>query len=688
MKYLAPFIFLGINLADPSSSAQVMTGEHGTFTRIVVPHDQGVSWTLVPGLRENEFLMQFQSEIERPELANAFAKINRNRLSGLEWTNRGLEIKISCDCHLESFSVEEKYAAIDVIPNFTLAKEVNIPKMVDPRVIIPMNSSHTTASLIESLEDTKENSIKTNEQLQPPLYRQKIKRKILKGVLSGYLQPDATSKIKPISKFEETAEISTKKESCAQFNISRNQIASDLRSEIATSRAQLVDGTGLPAKADELARLFLAAGLVAEARGTTEFLTKDAASPLLVIADIIETGFIETELAQSLLACDPEAALWSAFSDKLPQGSLNGTEVLSAFDSWPEPLRRILGPELSSRLEGHGLPDASAAILSRLERSPRLDSPAARVETADDPTSLAKLTASADELVAARALGALAEQVQDQNANSAAILAQTLQREHSDTEAEALEIASIVATIASGNYALGFDRALSGEISITENARRRLSRDAMLSAAKDPDNARMLDFILERLDILATHQELPEGPRLSLVARLIDTGLGREAETLLAALSNPATSRERQLLYARAALAAGNAEEAEIRIAGLQGPEADALRLAARIAMGDQDYVIDRLTANEAIASPTDASLRAGRWERLEDAAPASISNAARLAGSHPRLNPQDDTPLSVIDSLLSESEGARDILKGLLAETDPVKPSDGTVGKPVSPEP
>ncbi|MBC7157623.1 MAG: hypothetical protein H5U20_08930, partial [Rhodobacteraceae bacterium] len=354
----------------------------------------------------------------------------------------------------------------------------------------------------------------------------------------------------------------------------------------------------------------LALGFGAEARAVlASFPGVVASAPALsAVARLIDGEAVGPGGALAGLdRCAEAGALWAflATPGTVPPDPAAVDAVVRAVSALPPHLRDHLGPVVAQRLAQAGLRDAALAVRDAMARGPGTDAGGivnAALAPPADPAAEAGLLAivAADGPGAAAALATFVEgriaaglPVQPETAQDAAIFAREAR---GGPGADRLARAAVLARAASGDLA-GAVAALAGLAGdpVADAETRAAVFDLVTRRADDPT---FLVIALEGL--VGANPVRPTGAAaVAMAERLLALGFGDEAEAMLASAgamagraaegASPADggADAAMLLRARAGLAAGDPAAALRRLAGGDGPAAEALRAEALEALGD-----------------------------------------------------------------------------------------------------
>ena len=102
-----------------AQSVTVRSGEHGTFTRLVLSVPSGAEWSLISDQEKQLVSVTFSQDGLQFDTSRAFDRISRDRVSGIEPSEdgKGIEIGLACSCTAEAFILHGDMLVIDVSPD-------------------------------------------------------------------------------------------------------------------------------------------------------------------------------------------------------------------------------------------------------------------------------------------------------------------------------------------------------------------------------------------------------------------------------------------------------------------------------------------------------------------------------------------------------------------------------------------
>lgn len=447
-----------------------------------------------------------------------------------------------------------------------------------------------------------------------------------------------------------------------------------------------------------LARFYLHFGFGAEARQVLDMSpgVADEHGLLHDMADIVDRGHArDGSQLHGYLECDAPAALWAVLSHRdLPADRpIRTDEIVRAFNTLPQHLRRHLGPFLLERFAESGHKGAAEKILRILDRSE---------ETRSSDSEIARLGMNGTASTDASNEPVLDRIVQESDSTSPAALVQLIDFKLREQEPVSYDIAQLAGAYAQehGAHQMGgdlvrvyvlalassgaFEEALGewGRLSdalndsATIEMRNRLL--ALLTAnAPDPDFLRYL--LSARIGDPAAFdpQTLTRA-----IDRVLETGFVAQAQRLAQLPADGPAHRDRALLRARISLERGAPRQAQADLLGLVGADANRLRAQARDMAGEHAAAYELFLAANDRDRAAEAAWKAQDWRRLaalEDTGTAegsSVSQALRVleptAGGAPRAAAGE---LERNRELITGSEATRQALSTLLQAHQPPRP-------------
>jgi hypothetical protein len=416
-----------------------------------------------------------------------------------------------------------------------------------------------------------------------------------------------------------------------------------------------------PEAASRAVRFLLWLGFGAEARQMAQVLLPEqedsgARSVWTSIGHILDDTPDPDPAFRNMAACEGAAALWAALSNPGPDSgdTPNGPAIRRAFAALPSHLRQHLGPRLVERLRSASDAETVQAVLAATARIPGPPGPETTVMLATADLLAGDAAAAENRLSTQMSQGdetspqMLVAWVDSRIAqglpvgHDRAVALEAMLQDHAGTDEEAvLARALVLAQAASGD----FDRALAG---IEEHPDTSEAIWEILARQADDDT-------LLRHAVLAPDAALPVADaetRLQIARRLEGFGM---AEATLSWLGAPPLD---PALAARAALLNRDARTALRLLAGIDAPEAEAIRASAATLLGRGPRPTLEVPGAEL---PSDQTI-------------GPAAEAPPMASKEPGTDPNG--PLAASAALLDSSQTTRQAVLGLL----------GAVPKPALP--
>lgn len=688
LKVFIAFLLLGA--PAHALTLPVLSGEHRSFTRLVVDLPPDTSWRL--GRIEGGYGLR----VELPDLmldaSRVFQRIPRSRLADLRQDQPGglLRLSLNCQCHAVLTPGRPGLVIIDLRDGPAPPGAVTelALESTGPRLPVPMRRSADPTFLSVPLAPPDELAAALRVGLMEDMSR---------SIAAGALRAVAALPEKPVIPpalpgpvllpFPEEAPdqirfhnadpagqgnppaTETRCVAPARLNIADWAETAEAGRAIADTRRHLTSVADHPeaqALSDAI-RTHLHFGLGAEARALLALgdLLENAPQALadravwLAISHIVDSeadgGFFS-----GMQGCEGPASLWATLSDPAapPPHDLNTPFFLSAFAELPPALRQALGPALASRFLAAGHQETAIALRNSIARASAavsaplllLEGEIARTESSPDHAAenFEKVIRS-DAGLAPLALAALAETrfSEDASPDPELVLAlEAMARDHPAGEAgQALARALAKGRLLSGNHLAAWRDAPPEDKSLHLDLWRMLLQRGSDTALTDI--------------ALRTANEIPEivppALRLGIGRRLAELGFVRHARDWL----NPLTLDGTDIALAIADLSDRDGRAALRRLAGRQDPEAAKLRAAAL------ELLADSPAAAQAWAEAGDpqraarATFLAGTQEQGNPWAPPPLD--ALVSDLTATANDAPETPLASARARLTASSASRD---------------------------
>jgi hypothetical protein len=694
-------------VAQDARPVDVATGDHDGFTRVVLQAPGLTGWRL------NRLTDGYAVTLRQParfDLSDAFRLISRSRLVSLTPTEdqRGLRLEVGCACHAIGFDYRPGVVVIDIRDgpppegsSFELAADGQRAEPLEGASTSARPRTRPEAEAWDWARDWR--GARTSGEpiagpplppsLQPPqsglMLREALLADFAAGASRGLIEPVD----RPPKAAVPTAEPPTARVGLLglpgltglpgatdPFPLSATGapcIAAD-RLDVPTWGDPDLPAVGQMAEVASLLGEFDRPDPVSVATAVKRHLWLGFGAEAAQLAKTFASDSPDAALWQSMgravdgiedpggafagmLDCDGPAALWSAMTESVFVATeVDRPALLSAFSALPPHLRRHLGPPLAERFVaagdvataqslrdamGRGVPEAGPlvdATLALATQSPDMAEEKARaVISAGGPDMIPALTT----LVEARA------QTRKPMSFADVTLIEALLAEQPDDPA--LARAALLSRALAGDFATPFSRLPE----LPSEQRARVEADLWSLLAEIGPDADLLNEAIRPPD--APHALARPETRDVLADRLTELGFGRAARQWLGQTADAEK-------LARADLAEGDARSALIRLAGLDGTTAPALRAQALLALGEADAAAQLFSEAAMPKEEQAARLRARDWVYLQGSGPPEWQ--AAVAALSP--TPQRAAPLADGRALVDKSDATRRAVAALLDET------------------
>lgn len=674
-----PGMLLAVLIGLPALAQQPVRlrgGEHGDFTRLVLPLPEGAGWTLRPA--EGGFTLRLSMPVSF-DLSEVFARIPRSRLSALTEEGGGvLTLTVPCDCHAETFLHRDRWLVIDLRdgpgpegalrpgqPAGPAAEAAGAADRPDPAAdgaappagpapALPAAgpSERTLAEAIARAASL--GLLEPVPGLPPPSDPGPVRRPatavalppdpdpdpaLLPPALPGLALHDAARIPDPAAR----PALGPTGESCLPaeaFDLAAWAGEGGFAAAIAPRLAAFTDARDRvdPEGAEALARTYVAFGLGREALVA---LAADGGSSagrdrLRLLARLVDGEAVDPDALEGQAGCLGPVALWRALARQSVAGTgpQERSAILVALRALPAPLRGSLALRLAEIHLAEGEAEDAAALLPLAAGAggggtgTALAEALVAVQGPHPQDGLARLEALArsDARLPPEAMALLlrlSAELRGTLAEDLLTLSAALRAEHGGSPAgRELLLAEIRALSATGRHAEALARLAEGEQTDPFPGLAAAAGEVVQALVRDAPDPVFLTLALESLPA-----RLPEAAADAVARRLLAMGFPPEA---LAVIGPEGGSAARRLLRAEALAALGDRAGAEAALAGLVGPEAAALQ------------------------------------ERLQAAEPAGRSSPP----SPPEAEAPALSPLAARRALLDEAEAERSRALALLAQS------------------
>ena len=713
-----------------AQTVPVRSGEHATFSRLVLTLPPATDWRL--GRDDQGYVL----ELDRPldfALDGVFDRLPEARIASLTQAVPGrLLLRRACDCHVAAFLWQDDRLVIDVTMGpapagspFEQWLDPPAPPAAVPAVL-PVVTTRVRPLPTVMMPDPFAASDDQDDRLAQAgqALRESVAMAATQGLLipspreisvvplpatvavdaaaEGTGLPDSLAVIGP-----QTSPLAAAQPGIAfltapdrarldqadraeghcfsdnQFDVANWVGGPDFAAEVGRRRAAILSAENdlLGAAVEELARAYLHFGFGLEAEQALDMdnLGSSDRRVLRALARLADGHEPDPDVLAGQANCTGAVALWAA----LANGSVAGAgtpariSIEAAHRALPPQLRLHLAAPLAAAFLAAGDSGTADAILS------------ATAAVADTPPLAVEMTGAEIQLVtegpevAIATLGGLAAHDDRLTAEGLVRLMDLTIGEGRAPDTDVLALseamrfeargtpaaeALLAAEIRSNILAADFDRAIGLlDSDMGERVYAGLRAEVAIAMATSATPARFVDAVFGPLADDLT----PEAENI-VAARLLSLGFAERALALLTPATEGAAMAERRYLRAEAALALGRVLQAEAALTGLDDPRADRLRAAARTTVGDHAGAL-------AAAGPqTDAGLawRAGDWSAADlGVDPVMAGAAAARQELPPALG--SAPPLAARSALLSEAAATRALAQDLLSRFADTSPAE-----------
>lgn len=649
----------------------VKTGDHGAFTRVVLP-------TANPERIKAEkigpaIVVSGDPNIKNLDLSELFSQIDKSRVTSIAIDEKKSSaiINLACDCTVTSSVLNNGYLVIDVSD----ARQRSAP-------LKGIGKDYFGLGLQKNLGRSRTSASKqAASQSNLPNLRRVLEQGVTEAVRTGSLNETDLKRDRSAAREWASSNDHEQKQRAAprsQFNISKEcgQASTIFHAKAPEEAAEYISAARRDIARDtessegtekkNLARAYLALGFGAEARAIIRG-TDHPDRALLALSYILDTGDDRLEYFSRLSECDQQIAYWSIFSSKANLKNLNTRAILEAIQQLPEGMLRATGNTALAKLEARAEPSTYDAIRAPLERRlehwtletpPQKDgSSAATHHLSADP----KRTLLADFLKKVSSDYETGRAVSDDDLQ----LLSGYQREYSNDRQSWLNIgkAKAVSMLSRDNVSGAYEviSTMRGELE-TKVYEEYLNKAAKaLVSISDP-----FDFLETAFPIIARDADhLSLNHQLIISERLIEHDMLGLAQSIVDTWRKPYRSEEQYILLAKLSQRQNKPLAARSQIAGLSSQPA--LRAMASIDM-DLGYYQEAKKHFTQSKNPE----RAAHAHWLSGGMPESLPNEPKLLRLSRNLAQQASTDaletLEERKALLSEAEAQSHAIEQLLA--------------------
>ncbi|MEJ6396367.1 hypothetical protein [Yoonia sp. 208BN28-4] len=702
------FLFLVWVCVPTVAFAQVTvrTGDHPTFSRIVLTFPEGSSWSLDTGT--NSAIIAF-TDVSNVDLEGFFDRISRDRVLDAQTSGASVTLDLACRCDVTAFLWRPDKLVVDVSDAADDAEAQTQDESTDLALaplplFLPVEPQDNVGFFQGNLADATApaSDVVKSEDTDSAQIVAGLREKILDDLATVASQGIIAS---PEHELIDDAEGVPNRQAVSDFQVPGLQIrsGSDERrtgdseaeqvpaycltedwyavadwgnedpfsEQIAARRLALVadlDGSRKP-DVDALARTYLFFGFGREAMQTlaSDGYRDQARIAIRAIAQVIDEELVEMPMMDELTTCKTDIALWAFLAGGRSE-MIDPTSILGAFRALPSGLRTHLGPRLSQAFLDAGL--VEAAGLSLQSGNPMQENTVAG--------SLAEIEVLANEPVPDSNL--IADQIDALSSEPARLSPETLlslmQSNRRNGFAPDLALMDLAAgmrfemqgtpleALLAAEEALS--AAISGDLDRAVDVRMAIEELPIDYLALDNDIARnalelgndvaFLEFVSEdrsNIDDASVQN--------ALAARLLRIGFADFATRYIAPPARGPDMMERRYLRAQAALELEQFDRIDAILAGMTTERATAIRAArdARLA----GYNSEPVDENEAAQT----AWRDGNWQELSASDDPLFATAADLQFTDTaQATANLDASLSTANQVLEDTSALREFIGDL----------------------
>ena len=705
----------------------IRSGEHDTFSRLVIGIGEGTDWSV--SKTEDGYLLDLNGRDQGFDTSSVFERIPRSRIRDLREPNGNqLLLSSDCDCFVDAFIWQPGQLVLDIVdgsdpnPN-TVESADTAPQMVlqaqpDAPLRLPnllaVRRDGNSQPLPLPLAVPPETGLAEQGDLAET--ETALLEGLARAASQGFLDAAVTTpqinddEVAPPEVFLEDVPnpaapdtllpqrpgvgiVTALDRDLALIGdligegISQNCMPADLfrvnewgdgrpfHDQVSSLAEALAGEFGEePREAqDTLARLYLHFGFGVEARVVlaADQAQSQSRQVLTELAGLIDNYAGDYPTIASQAGCATAGALWSFLNQPLPLEEDERNLILQEFFALPQPLRGQISPRLSARFIEIGDVDAAGKLLRASENN---DSDA----THEVQAARAALAIEVDD--PEQAIDVLAQQAGDNARTTPESLIRLIELEMENGIGPA-EADLVLASALRQEFQ---DLPIAHQLAVTEaNGRTYLGQyqqaldiltslgDGSAPAAVNnaflhlTQNAKSSVFLGFAYGTLP--DDLTPETENAMASRLIDLGFPDRASVLLRGPAQRETASERRYLRAQAAIAMSEYSAALDEMLGLTDPRARELRTQALTGLGEYREALSAAGDGADAADQETLQFRAGAWERLADDEASAVSPFAEAVLTPPTTDPA----VSLTDrrALLAQSEESRRAVEGLLQQ-------------------
>lgn len=720
MKTLAPILALIATAAVAQAEIAIQSGEHDSFSRLVLTLPPGTEWEIEKS--DRNVRIELSDRTQTFDTSTIFDFIPRDRLAEARDLGAGvLGLTLECTCEVDAFRFGDQYLVLDIEdgnePERPKARAPVLPVVLDnrPRGPVPPLGFAIEPEPVDELADRQPSLSEAREQLLTELGRAASQ-----GLVTA----------KPVTRPEPNVvpDTQTARQEAAPVPIAPpEQLSSNINLHAETSLDTALSNALTRAfPSDAASRCFSGEVLAVETwandrdyqqqagmlnrRLYREFdkIDDNAVKDLmrfyvhhgfgaeaLFTARLMETSDAETEVIKTMARilddlpltgvaaftgqhdCDTPASMWAVLSsDTLdPAIEINETAIRRSFSALPVHLRQHLAPPLSATLRNGGYRDLAEHILrtgNRGSTEPSADVRLAEAQLDVDLGDLEEAEAAMTELIkedAAPSPRALVELVDLRISNGEpvdtelATLAAAYAFQHAGTPlGQDLKRAEILALADSGQFLAALDQIDSFDLQSDRVVADTIGSVMDLASAHASDET----FLRMSVGFLGTRDVSLRPETSNAVARrLLDLGITDQVPSLLAPGASGEIGQDRRVLRARLAIMTGRPRNAIAHLIGMNGDAVTSLRAEAFAALDEHERARDAFQSAGQTERSYEQAVLARNWEHLsaQGTAPLAEFALSRTKGERE----QGPASLQAGAALLDESRDTLNRVNALL---------------------
>lgn len=728
MKFaLSVLVFLLWAGAAMPRDVSIRSGEHDTFSRLVIRIGEGTQWS-IQSTEAGAELWLSDSEAEF-STEGVLDRLPARRLDAVVDLGAGtLRIQTACaPCHVDSFLWRPGFLVVDIVDGPDPDRSADRELTQASPLRLPLSPEPADEGPIFLLPGAFEKRVGPERpRVAPDMVQfEGMAQELARAVAAGYLTPSVEGAIaQPTNKnapepMPEKASSSDDAGPVGAADPGNRRpgmtLGNALDRELAAVNERLasaVDETCLPQEAFEisdwvgegsfanliadlrvglaaefdrpseaallrLARGYLHFGFGREALATVSSLRPDRETALLAeLARIVDDLPGDEPVLASQIGCQNGAAPWLLLSGNAALSDLDRNRVIRTFRLLPQPLQSHIGTGLARAFLDAGDVDGASLVFESVRgRDAARTAEAQRLEAGlleangDSGGALGILDPVAGDRPDPGSLIRLIElsiQTGDRPSDSDMVLAAALMQEYRETDAEpALAATMLRGHIARSEWRKGREILTDFSDRWDDDQYRELADDLYRKLVSSGQTP-----IFLRLGFEALPKSLSADTVNAVAARLIENGFAERALELVRRPAEGEAMGERRYLRAEAALKLGQTQDAIQHLGGMTDARAEQLRADAMFAMGDYRGA---LAARPDSPDPA-ADFRAGAWDRLAVSGDPILREVAEKALSQP-----DMTEMQDLAERRAALEGARETRRTIaeLLERFPVESAD-----------